>query len=474
MELKSYQKIFSITNDLTTYNKVITIFGFQIKIKSNKLIERKNSKILFKHFSDFVESYNDILSNSKDNIYTPIKGRLCYCIAYSLPYINAGYTTRSQYMAKELNKKFDLFVITRPGFPWNLKNGKDYSECQKEEIIEDVKYIRQKTLMDDNSISNITKKYEQTFLDLKPEYVISASNHAHALPIMCACKKLGIPFYYEVRGFWELTKASKDENFKDTLLFKYEKFAESMICKQANHVFTLTTPMKKELILRGVDENKISLVPNCADLSRFDIKQKNKNLLNKLNIPENVPVIGYIGSIQQYEGIDDLISACGILHENKIDFRLLIIGGSTELFDYKKYLLNLAKKLNLKNKVIMLDRVKPEEVSEYYSLIDIAPFGRKPFEVCELVSPIKPLEAMSMQKAVIVSNVEALKEIVIDNVTGLHFEKGNVNSYAKTLEKLILNENLRRELGYNARKWIEENRKWENNAKTMKQILLGE
>lgn len=469
MKCKCIEKIFSIKNDQLNKEKVITVLGKQFKFKSKRLIQREN-EFLTEKLEEILISNNEMLSKL-DVEYTPIENRLCYCLSMSLPYRTTGYATRSQYMAKAMNEKFDLYVVTKPNFPWNANSETRTVPTEMVENIDGIRYIRQQTTSKENIITEMIESWVKTFLELRPQYVVAASDYVNALPVMVAAKKLGIPFYYEVRGFWELTRVSANPSYKDTLKFKYEKFSEARVCKNADGVFTLTTPMKNELVSRGVSEDKISLAPNCADLSLFDLKDKNTDLLNRLNIPQDVPVIGYIGSIQVYEGIDDLMRACATLNDKNIDFRLLIIGSSRESFDYKKQLCDLAEELKIGNKLIMLDRVDSNEVADYYSLIDIAPFGRKPFDVCELVSPIKPLEAMAMQKTVIVSDVGALKEIVIDNETGLHFKKGDVNSYAEVLERAIVDSDLRKQLGINARQWIEQNRQWSMNIDRMKEVF---
>ena len=235
--------------------------------------------------------------------------------------------------------------------------------------------------------------------------------------------------------------------------------------------------MKNELIRLGVDESKIYLVPNCADVEMYKPLEKDEELLKKLNIPQNCPIISYIGTVVVYEGLDDLVRACAILRDKGIDFRLLIVGKANSEkanIKYEKHINNLVHELKLEEKVIFTGQVPSEDTPKYYGISDIVPIGRKPLLVSEIVSPIKPYEAMAMEKTVIVSDVEALKEVVIDNETGLYFKKGDINSYAEVLEKAILNTELREKLGKQGRQWVLENRKWIYNAQTIKKALSGE
>lgn len=125
-----------------------------------------------------------------------------------------------------------------------------------------------------------------------------------------------------------------------------------------------------------------------------------------------------------------------------IEFRLLLVGNENASGQGRgpisEEIINIAETNGFSEWLIMPGRVPHEEVENYYSLIDIAPFPRKPWPVCEMVSPMKPLEAFAMEKAVVVSSVRALQEMVEHEQTGLIFEKGNVESLANVLERLVV------------------------------------
>ena len=118
-------------------------------------------------------------------------------------------------------------------------------------------------------------------------------------------------------------------------------------------------------------------------------------------------MIGYIGSLVSYEGLDLLISSLPWFNKARIKFKLLIVGDGA----YMEKLQDLTNNLGLTDLVLFTGRVPHEEVERYYSIVDIAPFPRLP-PVTEMVSPLKLFEAMAMEKAVIASDVHALTEIV--------------------------------------------------------------
>ena len=178
-------------------------------------------------------------------------------------------------------------------------------------------------------------------------------------------------------------------------------------------------------------------------------------------------VIGYIGSFVKYEGLDILLEACSLLYKKVGDiFRLLLVGDG----DMMHALRDATRFLQLEDIVTFTGRVSHDEVNKYYSLIDIAPLPRKGLRVCELVSPLKPFEAMASGKVLITSSVKALAEIIEEGKTGLVFEKDNAEQLAERLESVIVDEKLRKDIGKNARKWVVENHSWDLIAKRVTDV----
>jgi glycosyltransferase involved in cell wall biosynthesis len=215
--------------------------------------------------------------------------------------------------------------------------------------------------------------------------------------------------------------------------------------------------MQEELINRGVSPERISVAYNSVNPNRFVPRAPNQELATTLGIPTGVPVIGYVGSFVDYEGLDDLITACAGLKADGCDFRLLLVGDGA-VFDSLK---QQAQTVGLQDKIIMTGRVPHEMVEEYYSLVDIAPFPRKPWEVCELVSPLKPYEAMALEKAVVVSSTRALTEIVTHEKNGLVFNKGDATDLQNKLSELLAKPARRVAIGKTARAWVQQERSWD-------------
>lgn len=405
--------------------------------------------------------------------YQPVTGRILYVLHNSLPYSSGGYATRGHGLLQGMRQiGYDMVCVTRPGFPT------DIIEIEPEDVapideVDGIQYHRitspsYKIAIGHGYILSAAERMEEKLRELRPELVIAASNHVTGLPAQIAAKRQGIPFIYEVRGFWEITRASREPRYLQTKAYAGQAKLETICADAADHVFTLTGGMREELIRRGVSGAKVTLLPNSCLPEQFLPQPRDRQLAEALNIPEDVPVIGYIGSFVQYEGLDDLARAAAILKGRGVEFRLLLVGNENvsrqEKGPITAMIEAVATESGLADWLIMPGRVPHDQVAMYYSLIEIAPFPRKPQLVTEMVSPMKPLEAMAMQKAVAASSVAALAEMIRDGETGLIFEKGNPGALADVLQRLIEDPELREKLGRNGRTWVETERSWPQTA----------
>jgi glycosyltransferase involved in cell wall biosynthesis/SAM-dependent methyltransferase len=410
-----------------------------------------------------------------------IPDRVCYVLHNTLPYSSGGYATRSHGVATGIRDAgFDVVVLSRPGFPLDIKPELTEADVVPIDTVDGIQYVR--TLAPLRAglpvrayILAAADALEARLREYRPSIVIAASNHVTALPALIAARRLGLPFIYEVRGLWEITRLSRDTAFGESPAFHVQRLLEAGVAELADHVFTLTEPMREELVERGVKYDRIDLLPNSCDPTRFEPVKRNEELAATLQIPAGVPVIGYIGTFVDYEGLEDLAAACGLLKQRGIEFRLLMVGNENASGQTRgpitEEIVRIAEEMGFSDWLIMTGRVPHELVEDYYSLVDVAPFPRKPLPVCEMVSPMKPLEALAMEKAVVVSSVRALVEMVQDGQTGLVFEKGSTESLAKILTRLIDSPDLRMQLGAEGRRWVERERTWSQVGRKAGSIL---
>ncbi len=450
--------------------------GYANDKKDPNLIDFVESRVksyLFLTNNDFLQLIEEAKENRIEE-YKPNAKTIAYVLHNSLPYASGGYATRGHGLATALAKNdYDVNIITRPGFPLDTRKELTSSDVSDLQDIDGVAYHtilepRRDQLPTFEYIKQASAKLIEKFEIIKPSLVVGASNHLTALPALIAARKLGIPFIYEVRGFWEVTRVSREPEFEHTEWYKLLCSFEALTASQADHVFTLTTPMAEELERRGVNKDSITILPNSCNPERFEPTSRDIELATRLSIPSTVPVIGYIGTFVQYEGLEHMAEACGILKQKGLEFRLLVVGNENTAGNDKgpitQKILDVAAEYGFSDWLIMPGRIPHDEVEAYYSLIDIAPFPRKPQPVTEMVSPMKPLEAAAMEKAIVVSSVRALTDMITDGQNGLVFEKGNIEDFAEKLFKLVNDDDLRIQLGAQARKWVETERTWEKTA----------
>jgi glycosyltransferase involved in cell wall biosynthesis len=389
--------------------------------------------------------------------------RVLNILAFSLPYTSVGYATRSHGLALGIKKAgWDIRPYTRPGFPYDFKTEFEGQSLPAMDEVDGLSYGR---ILDFSRLGMTEveymlaaiEHYERVIRLEEPEVVHAASNYVTALPALIAARRLGVPFIYEVRGFWEVTRSSRDQNFESTSKYRFMQLFEGLTARHADRVITITSAMSDELVGRGVARSNIVVAYNSVDPNRFVPRAPKRELAESLRMPSGVPVIGYVGSFVDYEGLDDLVTACAGLNNAGRDFRLLLVGDGADFEELRRQV----DAAGIRDKTIMTGRVPHEMVEDYYSLIDIAPFPRKAWEVCELVSPLKPFEAMALEKAVVVSGTRALMEIVTHDQNGLVFAKGDVNDLQTKLEDLLTDPVRRVALGLQSRAWICQARSWD-------------
>lgn len=409
--------------------------------------------------------------------YAPNRDSVFYLLSNSLPYATGGYAIRTHGLLKALAADgWRMYGVTRLGFPFDVtvKRGLNVPQVSVGEsipdmdVIDNIQYCR---ILDGqlNRLTLSTNMYLQKYLEnvlslctkYSPGLIHGASNFLNGIVATNAARMLGLPSIYEVRGLWELTPASIDPNYMNTKAYQNYVRRETDACNQATAIIAITQGVKELLIERGVQADKIIIVPNGVDTDEFISVRKDKELEAQLGYGGKT-VIGYIGALAVYEGLEYLLQSVAMLHRSgRGDFRVLLVGDGVKYDELQA----MCDELQLRDIVTFVGRVPHDEIKRYYSLVDIICLPRKGAQVNEIISPLKPFEAMSMGKAVVASNVAALAEIVLDGSTGLLHKKDDATHLAHTLETLLDNPELMLRLGEAARKWVVANREWRILAK---------
>ncbi|MCP2504167.1 MAG: glycosyltransferase family 4 protein [Candidatus Poseidoniaceae archaeon] len=298
--------------------------------------------------------------------------------------------------------------------------------------------------------------------------------HAHTpyrvgLPAMKAARKLGLPFVYEMRGMWEETAVANGRWMRNGPAYRRFQRYETKVLRQADQVICISETLKKEAISRGVDANKISIVTNAVERKIIEFDNEPplyQTAVEQLSLNEDSCVVGYIGSLREMEGVDLTAKAVAKLRERGHDVRFFVLTGESGQSELQQ----LCEILGIESSTVILGPVPHEEVAKFYSLIDIFVVSRPNTRVTQLVTPLKPFEAMAMGRTVVASKLAALEEIIQHEKTGLLYQPDDLEDLTHSIERCIENPSLREQLGTNASEWVLENRTWDVVVKKTREV----
>lgn len=394
-------------------------------------------------------------------------GSVLYVASQSTPHHSSGYAIRTHALVNALHTAgADISVATRFGYPNDRFDFVGKPLVSREHVADGVTYrftpdrrgFRQLPFEEyqEHAVSNLVSLAKQT----RPAVLHGASNFQTGVVAIEAARRLGIPSVYEVRGLWHYTRAAKEPDFPQQDLFRLSDRLELQCANEADHVLAITNQIRLLLIDWGVADDKITLAPNCVDTASFQPHTADPQSSDRVTL-------GFIGSFAHYEGLGLLVQAMATLVErfgNRV--HLLLVGDGSEYSTLQR----LVRELDLGAHVTLTGRVPHAEVVNHYRQIDVLVYPRTGELVCEVVSPLKPLEAMAMGKAVVASDVAALADMVIDHETGLLHRKDDRDDLVDRLVEVIESSELRAEVGAGARRWVERERDWSVLAPTITSV----
>lgn len=290
--------------------------------------------------------------------------------------------------------------------------------------------------------------------------------HAHS-PALCglaalrAGRKLGIPVVYEIRAFWEDAAVGNGTGREGSAKYWLTRVLENDVVSGADRVVTICEGLRHDLIARGFAPEKISIMPNGVDLELFgDPLPRDQALAKELALGDG-PVIGFLGSFYPYEGLDDLIAAMPAIVDKVPGARLLMVGGGPA----EAALRAQAAASPAADAICFVGRVSHTQVDRYYSLVDVVCYPRKAMRLTELVTPLKPLEAMAQGKLVAASDVGGHRELIRDGVTGTLFPADNPAGLASAMTQMLTAQADWPEQRNRARQWVGEHHDWAANVR---------
>ena len=264
---------------------------------------------------------------------------------------------------------------------------------------------------------------------------------------------------------WKLEKERNgDINMFRNVRVKLSDWVEIFVAKKADAVIVVAQGIKDILIKRGVDENKIFVIPNGANIDLFrPIKDPAINeLRHRYSINEEDHVITFVGNFEWYHGIEYLIRSAPLILNTFPNTKFLIVGDGP----IRKELENLVKNMNLFDKIIFTGRAPYEMVPLYINMADVcvAPFTRARNERIGL-SPLKIYEYLACGKPVIASDIKGVGDLLRHSNAGIAVTPEDPVELANAIIKLLKDEELRRQMGENGRKVVVNNYSWDHTAK---------
>jgi len=387
--------------------------------------------------------------------------RILHILDHSIP-LHSGYTFRTRNILNQQRARgWETFHVTSP------KQGE--VETLKEEVdgltfyrtppvsggLSSVPILSQFSI-----VSALQKRLIEVVQEVKPDVLHAHSPSLNGLAALKVAKQFNLPLVYEVRAFWEDAAVDHGTSSEWGLRYRLTRASETYLLKRASAVTTICEGLRNEMIGRGIAAQKITVIPNAVDIDKFsEGGEADADLKTKLGF-DGCKVLGFLGSFYAYEGLDLLVSALPSLLAQDDSIRVLLVGGGPQDENLKQQV----KSLGLEDKVVFTGRVPHEQVQGYYDLVDVLVYPRLPMRLTELVTPLKPLEAMAQGKIVVASDVGGHKELIRDRENGYLFKSGDESSLASTVLEVFDKQSGWADIRINGRQYVESERNWANSV----------
>jgi PEP-CTERM/exosortase A-associated glycosyltransferase len=384
--------------------------------------------------------------------------RILHILDHSLP-LHSGYTFRTR-----------AIMTAQAGAGWDVAGLTGVRHYQHgvvpdvaEETVEGLRFFRTQSLPSGppglrewREVGALSQAIIALHRDWPFDLIHAHSPALNGLAGARAAKKLGLPFVYEIRAFWEDAAVGNGTGREGSARYWLTRALENHVVKRADRVAVICEGLRSDLVARGFPASKIFVSPNGVDMELFgNPPPPDTALAGQLGLTGKA-VVGYIGSFYDYEGIDDLIAA---MPKMESDAHLLLVGGGP----MEKDLRIQADNSPARDRIHFVGRVPHEEVERYYSLVDVLAYPRKAMRLTELVTPLKPLEAMAQGRLVAASSVGGHRELIEDGVTGTLFAADNPAAIAASLDALFADQTSWPKRRQTARAFVAKERNWQKN-----------
>jgi len=399
--------------------------------------------------------------------------RILHVLHTSLPFL-CGYSIRSAHILREQRRLgLELFVVTSARHP----NGKDAVE-----LIEGIEHRRTPSYRGRSwalwrewcLMRQLKREVSRAAREWRPDVIHAHSPVLVGLPALHVARRLGTPFVYEVRDLWENASVDRGRFAQGSVQYRLARAVESFVLRRADAIVTICEALRAELITRLPPTTNVQVVANGVDTNAFSPRPEDTALRNKLGL-QGKRVLLYAGAFQPYEGLEVLIDAMPSLLSRLPQSHLVIVGGrppqaSPTSPSLEDALRARVRDLALNGSVTFTGQVPHAEMLSYYSIADVVVYPRLLTDTTALTTPLKPLEAMASGRAILVSDLPPMRELVQDRVSGLCFPPADAAALAARCLELLGDSQLRARLGAAARRSVVAERQWVTLASCYKSV----
>ncbi len=386
--------------------------------------------------------------------------RILHVFDHSIP-LHSGYTFRSQAILREQRDLgWETDHVTSPKHNLAIQPEAD------EEEIDGLHFYRTAPaggLLSRLPVLNqwavihaLSSRLEQAVETYRPDVIHAHSPALNGKAAVQVGRRHGIPVVYEVRAFWEDAAVDHGTSREGGLRYRLTRALETSVLRDADYVTTICEGLRSDMVARGIDEQKITVIPNAVDLERFTFDPKRDDeLAVSLGLQDKI-VLGFIGSFYAYEGLPLLIEAMTCLNERIENVHLLLVGGGPQDAELRRQ----CESAGIQDRVTFTGRVPHDQVQAYYSFVDVFVYPRLPMRLTDLVTPLKPLEAMAQGKLVVASDVGGHRELIRHGENGELFRAGDAQALCSTVAGLIEDRESWPSRHQAGRRFVEEERNW--------------
>jgi len=384
--------------------------------------------------------------------------RILHVLDHGLP-LHSGYAFRTRAIVKaQQGRGWDVACLTGP------RQGVTEAPVER---ADGITFFRTRPprptrspLSELREIGALRARLDQVIEEWRPDHIHAHSPVLTALAALPVARRHGLPLLYEIRAFWEDAAVGNGTGREGSLRYRLIRRLETRAARRADAVAVICDGLRRDLIARGIDADKIIVSPNGVDLHLFGNPPAHDPIFARSLGLEEADVVGFIGSFYDYEGLDDLIGAMPMLLERRPKAQLLMVGGGP----MEEALKEQAADSGVADRIRFVGRVPHQEVERYYALIDLLAYPRKAMRLTDLVTPLKPLEAMAQRKLVVASDVGGHRELIQDGVTGTLFPAGDREALADALAGLFDRRDDWEGRRDTARRFVERERNWQANV----------